>query len=362
MRKHLVLSLLLLCSSLSAGPGFGGSFDRLKAPSPVSSNATRGLLLDIQVPPGSERLVAAGEQGTILYSDDRGASWQQAGTPVSVLLTALGFSDAERGWAVGHDGTILHSRDGGSNWQVQRAGLELVELQRDALQGLLDNPPAGASPEQLDDWQYWLEDVEFALEEGAMPVLLDVLFIDGERGFALGAYGALFETDNGGEQWRSIGHRLPNPDRLHLNAILLSRSGRLLIAGEAGLLIFSDDLGRTWQGIDSPYEGSLFGLSESDRLYLMGLRGHLFGSVDGERWQPIDVPGDATLNGGVSASGRFYVLGQNGQLLVRSGDGFTRVEVPRRRSFAAGVALHDRLWLVGEGGLSQVDPTAGGAR
>ncbi|GGB80886.1 hypothetical protein GCM10011352_03240 [Marinobacterium zhoushanense] len=361
MRKPLSRILLLFCLTLAVGQGYAAQFDRLQTPALASSTATRSFLLDIQVPPGSERLVAAGEQGVILYSDDQGATWQQAKTPVSVLLTALSFSDATHGWAAGHDGTILHSRDGGLSWQLQRSGLELVELQRDTLQHLLDSTPEGATPQQLDDWQYQLEDVEFALEEGAMPVLLDLLFIDNQHGFALGSYGALFETDDAGVHWRSIGYRLPNPDRLHLNAILLSRSGRLLIAGEAGLLLYSDDRGQVWQWADSPYQGSLFGLSESDQLYLMGLRGHLFSSEDGIEWSALPVPSDATLNSAVSHRGQLYVLGQSGLLLARKGEEFVRVDVPKRRSFTAGAALHDRLWLVGEGGLNEVD-LAGGAQ
>ncbi|MBV1788272.1 photosystem I reaction center subunit IV [Marinobacterium sp. D7] len=359
MRKPFSVALLLLGLTLTAGQGLAAQFDRLQASALTSVNATRSLLLDIQIPPGSERLVAAGEQGTILYSDDQGASWQQAKTPVSVLLTALSFSDAQLGWAVGHDGTILHSRDGGLSWQLQRSGLQLVELQRDTLQGLIDAPADNIDTQQLDDWQYQLEDVQFALEEGAMPVLLDVLFTDNQHGFALGSYGALFETEDGGEHWQSIGYRLPNPDRLHLNTILLSRSGRLLIAGEAGLLLYSDDRGEFWQWAESPYQGSLFGISESDRLYLMGLRGHLFSSDDGIQWQAQAVPGDATLNSGIDYHGRLYVLGQSGLLLAQKGEGFSALAVPNRRSFTAAVALHDRLWLVGEGGLSQIELKGG---
>ncbi|MBR9884421.1 MAG: photosystem I reaction center subunit IV, partial [Oceanospirillales bacterium] len=310
-------------------------------------------------PPGTERLVTAGEQGVILYSDDRGSSWQHAQSPVSVLLTALSFADARQGWAVGHDGTILHTADGGETWQVQRAGMALVAQQRDDLQQLIDNPPADASAQALDEWQYRLDDVQFALDDQAMPVLLDVLFIDDRHGFALGAYGALFETKNGGEQWSSIGYRLPNPDRLHLNAVLITRTGRLLIAGEAGFVVYSDDNGQHWQPSQSPYAGSLFGLSERDNLYLMGLRGHLFSSRDGVSWLAERTNVDGTLNGAIASPDALYVLGQGGLLLARTQDEFERIKLPQRRGFTAGVALDNRLWLVGEGGVSKVELSGG---
>ena len=43
------------------------------------------------------RLVAAGERGIVLLSDDGGASWRQARVPVSVSLTALQFVDGRTG-------------------------------------------------------------------------------------------------------------------------------------------------------------------------------------------------------------------------------------------------------------------------
>ena len=156
--------------------------------------------------------------------------------------------------------------------------------------------------------------------------------------------------------WRSIGHRLPNPDQLHLNALLASRSGRLLIAGEAGLLLASDDRGRHWQALESPYQGSFFALAEADRLYLLGLRGHLFSSVDGERWQPLPMDTAATLNGALSSAGRLYLLGQGGALLQQQGERFQPLPLPQRRSFSAGLALDSqRLLLVGEQGISHIN-------
>jgi photosystem II stability/assembly factor-like uncharacterized protein len=38
-----------------------------------------------------ERLVAVGQRGHILYSDDSGNAWQQAAVPVSADLNAVSF-------------------------------------------------------------------------------------------------------------------------------------------------------------------------------------------------------------------------------------------------------------------------------
>ena len=46
----------------------------------------------------------------------------------------------------------------------------------------------------------------------------------------------------------------------HLNRIVGASGSRLYIAAEAGHLYRSDDAGRTWNELPSPYEGSFFGV------------------------------------------------------------------------------------------------------
>ena len=87
----------------------------------IMPKAQSSLLLDIAA--AGDRLVAVGERGHILYSDDGGRSWKQARVPTSVMLTRLSFISASTGWAVGHDGNILLSTDGGLNWVLQRDGV-----------------------------------------------------------------------------------------------------------------------------------------------------------------------------------------------------------------------------------------------
>lgn len=65
-----------------------------------------------------QRLVAVGDHGVIVLSDD-GATWRQAhSVPVDGLLTALSFVDERQGWAVGHGGVVLHTEDGGETWAL----------------------------------------------------------------------------------------------------------------------------------------------------------------------------------------------------------------------------------------------------
>ena len=93
---------------IAASTAPGRSFvDVLDQPATASPLAAQRVLQASAV--AGKRLVAAGARGHIVYSDDRGATWQQAKVPVSADLTALHFVDARQGWAVGHEGVVLHT-------------------------------------------------------------------------------------------------------------------------------------------------------------------------------------------------------------------------------------------------------------
>ena len=99
-----------------------GPVDAFHEPEPRAAQlmprAAQSLLIDIAR--AGERLVAVGERGHVLYSDDSGQRWIQAPVPVSVMLTAVWFLDAQHGWAVGHDGMIIATDDGGASWRPDR--------------------------------------------------------------------------------------------------------------------------------------------------------------------------------------------------------------------------------------------------
>src|SRR5262245_33110933 len=69
---------------------------------PLTANTMQRLLLVDGERFGS-RIVAVGDRGYIVISDDQGKSWKRAKAPPAPLLTALDFLDDQVGIAVGHD-------------------------------------------------------------------------------------------------------------------------------------------------------------------------------------------------------------------------------------------------------------------
>ncbi len=60
-----------------------------------------GMVTTLSTKAGN-RLVAVGERGIVLLSDDAGLNWKQVDVPVSVTLTGVQFVSPMKGWAIGH--------------------------------------------------------------------------------------------------------------------------------------------------------------------------------------------------------------------------------------------------------------------
>lgn len=291
--------------------------DSLLLPSDAASGPAkieRLLLLDAAK--AGKRLVAVGERGRVIVSDDAARSWRYAQSPTEATLTAVFFADDRLGWAAGHDAVILRTEDGGGTWQQVHAAPEA------------DQP------------------------------LLDIWFRDETHGLAVGAYGSAYVSDDGGRSWNAA--QITDGDR-HLNAIAGGTSGTVYIAGESGTVLRSEDGGKSWSKLATPYAGSYFGvlrLPDGNPL-VFGLRGKVFRSTNGGRaWQSVATGSEASIIGGVVSGDDVYLVGYDGTVLA-SGDGgqsFSLHRAADRKALAAVVpTINPGILVVGEGGLTTLE-------
>jgi photosystem II stability/assembly factor-like uncharacterized protein len=177
--RRSVLGFALGCGVLHAAPL---ARDVLARPALAVGKPERAVLLGAAT--AGKRLVAVGERGIIVYSDDLGASWKQAPSPVSATLTSVRFADAQRGVAVGHGGTVLTTGDGGLSWTLRLEGRRVAALVQEAASRRGD-PALAEAAQRL-------------IKEGPDKPFLDVHMIDRDRMELVGAYGlALATTDAG---------------------------------------------------------------------------------------------------------------------------------------------------------------------
>jgi photosystem II stability/assembly factor-like uncharacterized protein len=313
----MLLSVALL--TLSSAVCAGANIDPLTQPSARIDTTERTELLDAVK--ADSRLIAVGTRGVILMSTDSGLRWTQAATPVSVTLTSLAFPDAQNGWVVGHGGIVLHSADGGATWQRQLDGIAAAKIE----QAAASLAASDAGDERARKLRLRL--AQRLVADGPDKPFLAVHFSDDLHGTVVGAYGIVFHTEDGGKQWVSWMDRLPNPDGYHLYAV--QAQGKVIyIAGERGFLARSNDGGRTFDRIPTPYSGSYFALSilPSGKVFLAGLNG------SGYLLDPSDQ-GFEKSSGLGSASVLQTRIDSNGNLLVVSQAGVVLRSVDEGKSF-----------------------------
>ena len=286
--------------------------DVLQRPAAPGARADAAVMLAIAR--AGSRLVAAGERGIVLLSDDHGASWRQAGVPVSVSLTAVQFTDATHGWAVGHGGAVLSTADGGSTWTLRLDGLQAARIAQQAARAQAD--AAGASGEAA---RKRLAEADRLVADGPDKPFLDVHFLDARRGVIVGAYGLAFATEDGGQHWQSWMGRLPNPRGNHLYRIATAGQ-RMFIVGEQGLMLRSDDAGESFAAVETPYPGTWFGAraGRDEGLLVYGLRGNAWASADGAAlWTKLDLgTPNSLVDDAPLADGRLMLVDQSGQPFV----------------------------------------------
>ncbi len=315
MKKLLLLPLAaLLCSvhAADAPATDNGSPSATSArPALQATRATRALTLAL-LKTQQERILAAGERGHILYSDDGAKSWTQAQVPTRNTLTTLAHSHGTL-FAGGHDGVLLSSADQGQTWQLLR-----------------DKP------------------------EDEKPVL-GIHFLDDKLGFAIGAYGLLLRTEDGGASWQEqevAEFELPEFGFPHLYRITQLRDGALLVIGEAGFIARSSDRGASWTRVAIDYEGSLFTClqTQTGSLLVGGMRGRLFRSEDaGNSWTEINTGSRAGINALVQGvDGSVMAVGMDGILLESANDGlsFSRNQRDNRKAISSALPLDNNNWLL----------------
>ncbi len=309
--------MVLFLSLLGLGGATAAAYDVLELSSEPSHLASKSFLYSINK--FDDRYFATGHFGHIIYSDDAGASWTQAKVPVRSSILDIYFPTAEKGWAVGHEGVILHSADGGKTWTKQFDGNQYAQEGLKQYQQLLAENPDNS------DFQYYIEEMEFAISQGADKPLFKVHFQDENNGAAYGAYGTLVTTTDGGKTWLSGMHKTENFDFRHLFDVAPTANGKLIISGEGGVIMEGDLANGSGVALPSPWEGSFFTcvVSSEGDIIIGGLRGQVFRSSDnGQTWVAVNKPQSSTIiDSLVLSDGRIVIVGQAGSLLVSDDNG-----------------------------------------
>lgn len=272
-----------------------------------------------------DRVVAVGESGQVLISDDRAVNWRDAKVNgnaevprVESTLTQVAFIDDRIALAVGHDGLILRSEDRGDSWAPVRFEKEY-------------------------------SDPLFSICTGQNGQI-----------FVSGSFGRLLVSTDQGKTFAPVAIDLP--DGPHLNAVSCSsQDGRMITAGEMAQALRSEDGGKTWTPMQISYNGSLYGVVRlsAARWVIYGMLGHVFLTQDfGATWAEVPTGVEASFFGHVLlADNRLALLGQGGTVMV-STDAGASFKIERsggREALVAGIEVSPgRIVTGGERGISAI--------
>ncbi len=275
-----------------------------------------------------DRLVAVGDRGTVLVTQDAGRTWKQASAPTSVNLYDVKFI-GERGFAVGgwiglesgnSYGALLASNDGGQTWTPMKIDLpRLIGIAihgnqlicwgdysthlsssvfssqdagvtwSSALDGLGHaNVAAVSSSGQLAAIDQ-LGRAKFPYSKSAQILAhpdanLNVLVHLNNNWVAAGEFGELISSEDG-SNWNHVGMPLPEDvQRLCTWKCIESQAATVWLAGSPGSIVLrSNNFGQSWEVFSTGQKLPLNKLCfiDQSRGWAVGAAGTILATRDG---------------------------------------------------------------------------------
>ncbi len=286
-------------------------------PSHPTPRALTGLFTSVAR--AGNRMVAVGERGRIILSDDNGATWRQIQTPTSVTLAHVTFATPTDGWAVGGMGIVLHTTDAGLTWTKQFDGVQAANNALDA---------ANADVKQFgtnNSTTAGLQAAQAMIAGGPTVPFLDVFATSANDLIIAGAFGMAFSSADAGASWKSLADSLPNPNGLHIYQIMQD-GDNLAVVGEQGLILYGPPA-KPLATITTSFQGTLFGetLAADHSWIVFGLQGTVMRSTDhGAHWAIIPAGQPVGIDCGMTLANGTLLLGNvAGQLLYSHDNGQT---------------------------------------
>lgn len=304
------------------------------------------------------RLIAVGEHGLIIYSDDSGQDWHQAAVPVDVTLTTVAFATPQDGWAGGALGVVLHTIDGGVTWKIQITGLQVNQLIATATKQFAASNPTDPVTQRA------LRRADIFLLAGPDKPFLSILPFDANNVQIFGAYRMCIKTSDAGKTWKDCSLDIPDPISHNLYHVVQSGAS-IYVAGESGTVFRSDNQGQTFSQLTAPADDTLFGIlvTPDHTLLSFGVAGGLFRSADqGQTWSTETIGSQSDLTSAIILKSRLIlILSVAGSVYLSSDDGASFQALQTNEGmglFGVAEAPNGNVVLVGSGGIRVLSPTS----
>lgn len=170
-------------------------------------------------------------------------------------------------------------------------------------------------------------------ESGTRVPLFGVDFADAQHGWIVGKSSTILATTDGGKTWKA--QKSVIPDDKHLFNVHVVDANTVWVVGDWGAIAVTHDGGATWQDRSLDEDVVLYDLSFPDAQhgFISGEFGTVLSTSDGgETWSQQKLEAGKTLFGiGFSTPEKGWAVGIDG-LVVRTRDGAKTWEVQRGRA------------------------------
>ncbi|ONR21325.1 glycosyl hydrolase [Burkholderia cenocepacia] len=183
--------------------------------------------------------------------------------------------------------------------------------------------------------------------------LFGVHFIDANHGVAVGLWSLILVTDDGGKTWTKREATLPNGKKSDLNlfGLFSNGNGEIFATAEKGQLLISRDKGNTWESVETGYKGSFWcGVALPNGVLLVGgLRGTLMRSEDnGHTWTRATLDTKNSITALASRGSTVLAVGIDGLQAQSTDDGktFKRLHTETGTTYTAALPSSGDKWLI----------------
>ena len=229
-----------------------------------------------------DRAVVVGSTGSALVSDDSGANWERFDLPGAPSLIDVSPCPSGDFYALDTQHQIWRLPAGSSEWTVStldtaESTLSIHCAPDNTLWVTASFSMLFSSRDNAGSWQ------EFTLDEDLQ--FTKVQFLDDQNGFAVGEFGTVLITTDGGTNWERGGD-IPNefyPMASHFRDQQVGWVG-----GLGGAIWATTDGGQTWERQQSSSKSPVYGIKASDtQVFAVGGSGALLELTNGE-WQTLE--------------------------------------------------------------------------
>ncbi|MGE5352593.1 MAG: YCF48-related protein [Acidobacteriota bacterium] len=269
----------------------------------------------------SGSIFIGGYNGLLLYSPDKGKSWQHLPLPASQqIIEVCERKNSIYALASGADNVLLKSSDNGHSWQKimlpGKFNITKAVVTDDAVIYCAGEP--GSLLKSTDYGNTWTQ-----LPFPVNFILQDIHFINGIIGWAIS--NLIYKTEDGGKSWNQLPDIPLEFFRSNMMCCYFSDENKGWVAGEEafspnakGIILMTTNGGKSWKSTLFP-EGSIrkITFADSKNGWAVGDTGFIAHTTDGgESWRRMNSGISSLRLLDVSAvGGNVFAVGEGGLIL-----------------------------------------------